>query len=829
MQDNDNFNPLAVSARSAGPGGKKKKSGGFQSMGLQPDTLKAVLRMGYKIPTPIQRKAIPLVLDGHDVVGMARTGSGKTAAFLLPLVEKLRRHSPRVGARAVILSPSRELALQTLKFLRDLAKYTDLRSVALVGGDNMDEQFSAMAGNPDVIVATPGRLLHLLVEMNLDLKRVEYIVFDEADRLFEMGFAVQLHEIMHRLPEPDLRQTVLFSATLPKTLVDFAKAGLKPDPVLIRLDSETKISKDLEMAFFTVKPAEKEAALLYLLREVLNMPTDVPETTLADDSAATKPKSPQAILFVATKHHVEYLLTLLTMRGYLATCIYGALDQSVRKINLAQFTAGRKNILIVTDVAARGIDIPILDHVINYDFTPQPKVFIHRVGRVARAGRRGWAWNLVTAEEMPYLVDLQLFLGRPLIYESADAYPSDEDLDYTSQLVTGAIPFHLLEDDAEFVLRQQKEDVILASQRGVVDNATKLYVKSRSAASPESHKRYKDMARVHTFGTGAHPILRSKLSVTQVDRAALVAQLSQFRPTETIFEVGTRGGKNEKHNMMQRRRVQVASALVKNKKATAESAEHLRASAAAAVMGASKKRTRNPDQDGDDSDDDELDEEEARSAFLIAEELKSTRSPAAKRARTAAIGGKSTRTAKAKRDPASYRDSEHYMEYQSADHNTERGYSMHSTGSLAKGAMHGSMDIMGDEDTVLRNAKGQSGRLVWDSKKKKFKRETIGSDNVKLIKGESGVKLPATLKTDRFKRWQKQNKVEVPRTGESELTNARQLSMDARKRKFRHMPKAPIKSELKDVQQIVKQRKLKEKRKEKNSRPSHKKKKRGGK
>lgn len=161
---------------------KGKKSGGFQSMGLSFPVFKAIQHQGYKIPTPIQRKSIPLIMDGGDVVAMARTGSGKTAAFLIPLVERLKTHSVKVGVRALILSPSRELASQTYKFLKDLAKYTDLRPCVFVGGENMDTQFAALASNPDVIVATPGRLMHLIIEAKLEMKAVEYLVFDEADR-----------------------------------------------------------------------------------------------------------------------------------------------------------------------------------------------------------------------------------------------------------------------------------------------------------------------------------------------------------------------------------------------------------------------------------------------------------------------------------------------------------------------------------------------------------------------------------------------------------------------------------------------------------------------
>ena len=193
-----------------------KKGGGFQALGLNANLLKAITRKGYTVPTPIQRKTVPLIINEKDVVGMARTGSGKTAAFIVPMIEKLKAHSPRVGARALVMSPSRELALQTLHVVKELGRGTDLTSVLLVGGDSLEEQFTSMAGNPDILIATPGRFLHLKVEMGLDLSSIRYVVFDEADRLFEMGFATQLTEILHVLPAS--RQTLLFSATLPKSL-----------------------------------------------------------------------------------------------------------------------------------------------------------------------------------------------------------------------------------------------------------------------------------------------------------------------------------------------------------------------------------------------------------------------------------------------------------------------------------------------------------------------------------------------------------------------------------------------------------------------------------
>lgn len=370
-------------------------------------------------------QTIPLILEGRDVVGMARTGSGKTAAFLIPIFERLKTRSAKAGARALILSPTRELALQTLKFLKELGRFVGLKAAVILGGDSMEDQFSAIHGSPDVIVATPGRFLHVCIEMDLKLSSVEYVVFDEADRLFEMGLSEQLTEIVGRLP--DNRQTVLFSATLPKVLVDFAKAGLS-DPVLLRLDVESKIPDELKLQFLIVRPEEKVAALLVLLRNVID----------------TKQ---QTVVFAATKHHVEYVHQLLDTVAISNTYIYSNLDPSARKINAAKFSTGKVKVLIVTDVAARGIDIPQLDNVINFNFPSKPKLFVHRVGRCARAGRSGVAYSLVSPDEQPYLVDLHLFLGRPLSVVNST----------NKQGTVGKFPQDLLEDQLSSLIAREHE------------------------------------------------------------------------------------------------------------------------------------------------------------------------------------------------------------------------------------------------------------------------------------------------------------------------------------------------------------------------------------
>ncbi|KAF2321927.1 hypothetical protein GH714_004612 [Hevea brasiliensis] len=323
---------------------KKAKSGGCELLNLSPNVYCGIKRKGYRVPTPIQSKTMLLILAGSDVVAMAHTGSSKTAAFLISMLEKLKQHQPQEGVRALILSPTRDLALQTLKFTKELGRLTNLRTSLLVGGNSMESQFEELAQNLYIIIATPGRLMHHLSEVeDMSLQTVEYVVFDETDSLFGIGFTKQLHKILTQLSEN--QQTLLFSATLPSSLAEFAKASGR-DPQLVQLDLETKISPDLKLMFFTLRQEEKHAALLYLIRVHIS-------------------SNQQTLIFVSAKHHVEFLNILFREEGIEPYVCYGDMDQDARKIHISRFRAWKTMLLIVTDVAARGIDIPLLDNVIN--------------------------------------------------------------------------------------------------------------------------------------------------------------------------------------------------------------------------------------------------------------------------------------------------------------------------------------------------------------------------------------------------------------------------------------------------------------------------------
>ncbi|KAI7859503.1 P-loop containing nucleoside triphosphate hydrolase protein [Circinella umbellata] len=777
---------------------KNKKSGGFQSMGLNQPIFKAILHKGYKVPTPIQRKSIPLIMQGQDVVGMARTGSGKTAAFLIPLLERLKGHSAKVGARGLVLSPSRELALQTQKVCKELGKYTDLRSCVLVGGDSLDDQFSMIASNPDILIATPGRLLHLAVEMDLDLRSMEYVVFDEADRLFEMGFAVQLHEILSRLPQS--RQTLLFSATLPKMLVDFAKAGLQ-EPTLIRLDADTKISKDLEMAFFSVKQADKEGALIYLLRNVIKLPkktsnsgSDRKEDKKKKKRTSATEEDRQTIIFVATKHHVDYLANILAELGYQVSYVYGSLDQTARNIQINRFRTGITNLLVVTDVAARGIDIPILENVINYDFAGSSKVFIHRVGRAARAGRRGWAYSLVSAAELPYVVDLGLFLTREIVM--GPRQKEKLNADYTSSLIIGAMPKDAFIDDIEWVRQHVAHDAALEGIYNTANNAYKLFNRTKPRAAAESYSRAKELMKKEAF-KDLHPLLQSSEHTNEAEkqRLEMISKLSGFRPNETIFEVGrTRGTK----------KADAATLLMQTRRATLGSLISAKKTQAAAASAAEIEELNSSDSANQINMDElggEADEDDLADIFKMPSENKKS----------------------------AYRDEEFYMSYKQKDADTERGYSM-QTGNFVEQAGKATLDLIGDDNDAMNQ--GKRNAMRWDSKKKKFVRGTgVGSDNKKMIRTESGALISATYKSGRYDEWAKKKRIDMPRIGEQELSSAKHMSQGNNNR-FRHnRTDGPQKrkheggngsGELKTPEQIRKQRKVQENRKAKNARPSKK-------
>lgn len=820
-----------------------KKGGGFQAMGLNVNLLKAITRKGFSVPTPIQRKTIPLVLDGQDVVGMARTGSGKTAAFVVPMIEKLKSHSVTVGARALILSPSRELALQTLKVVKEFGKGTDLKCVLLVGGDSLEEQFSFMAGNPDILIATPGRFLHLQVEMNLDLSSVRYVVFDEADRLFEMGFAAQLTEILHSLPQS--RQTLLFSATLPKSLVEFARAGLQ-EPHLVRLDADGKVSPDLQSVFFTMKGAEKEGALIHILHEIIHMPTRRPTKKSEPGQTSRKrkrdeveqktrkdsPTQHSTIIFAATKHHVEYLATLLRQFGFAVSHVYGALDQTARKMQVEDFRTGATDILVVTDVAARGIDIPILANVVNYDFPSQPKIFVHRVGRTARAGQKGWSYSLIRDSDLAYVLDLQLFLGRRLIVGQDGAHTAN----YAEDVAIDGLNRDQLERNCEWVSKLLDEDADLPQLREVAAKGEKLYMRTRNCASSESARRAKELTASKNW-MSLHSLFNDETNRREMEREKMIARVSGFRPPETVFEIGQRGGGSEAAEVMKKRRIAID--IKRQKKEAVNRESPMEAEIVPLDTGAFFPE--DPVASHGELEMDSASESELEVTFSQPSDGKNKTSSA-----------------------DNFRDSEFFMSYTPTATNMaeDRGYGVHSGSyntasqniNFLEAARGMTMDLNNDDGAKAFAEPSRPTGMRWDKKSKKYvarANDQDGSKGKAMIRGESGQKIVASFRSGRFDAWKKANRInKLPRTGEVEKPTGpdhrnggkrfkhkmerapkeadkfrddyhkrKKKTEAAKEKKIGRFKEGEGKSEIRGIDDVRKQRGVKQKRREKNARP----------
>lgn len=828
-----------------------KKAGAFQTMGLNAHLLKAITRKGFTVPTPIQRQAIPPILDGQDVVGMAKTGSGKTAAFVIPMIEKLKSHSVKVGARAILLSPTRELAYQTLKVVKDLGKGADLRCVLLVGGESLEDHFSSMASNPDIVIATPGRFEHVKIEMNLNLSSVQYVVFDEADRLFEMGFKAQIDGIIGSLPAH--RQTLLFSATLPEILSEFAQAELK-DPRFVRLDAESKIPPGLESAFFTVKRSEKEGALLHILQDVIKLPTGSSDLSNRKrdqtDTGSKKRKrhggepdrkdaqsAKSTLIFAATKYQVEYLTSLLRAFGYSTSYVYGTLDQTARELQVQDFRSGSTNILVVTDVAARGLDIPVIVNVINYDFPPQPKIFIHRVGRTARAGRSGWSYNLLTANDLPYLLDLQLFLSRDLILGRTD---KNEGI-FKDSIVVGALGRDALDTCLEDVTKLLDNDDDLMALREVAGRGEQQYLRSRSDASAQSVKRAKTLERDGNLKALNMLFDVNNDAESEKARAAMLTRVSGFRPQETVFEIGRRGAASEAADVMRRRRNRIEP-----KHRNISDVDHV--GEIESEDEARKQRRAAPDgpaQAVDIGSDEEL--------VLIGPHTGSEDDPEDESELTSRLEAKSSRNSQ-------WQDSEHFMGYAPTGFNPsqERGYGVHSgsNSNFAEAARSATMNLTNDETKAFGEPSRAKG-LRWDKKSKKYvsrANDEDGSKGKKMITSENGQRIAASFRSGRFDSWRKANKVDrLPGVGETER-KASYIANDSAPRYKHRIEKAPKeadkyrddyhkrkkrvgeakekrigrfaegkgKNELKGIEDVRKARKLKARRREKNARPRRK-------
>ncbi|MGA2243480.1 MAG: DEAD/DEAH box helicase [Verrucomicrobiota bacterium] len=361
----------------------------FGKLGLSPVVLDGVKAMGYVDPTPIQLRAIPLVLTGRDVIGSAQTGTGKTAAFGLPILSKLGQHQP-AGPRALVLEPTRELASQVDTAIRDYARFTNLRVTVVYGGVGYGRQNDEMKAGTDIVVATPGRLLDHLEQRTLRLDKVEFLVLDEADRMLDMGFLPDVRRLVEKCPRQ--RHTALFSATIPpqiETLIQWAMRN----PETIEIGARRSPADTVKHVIYAVADAQKTDLLLELLRRV---------------------NYNSVLIFCRTKHGADRVAGTLKRNNHAVAVLHSNRTQKEREQALHGFREGRFEMLVATDIAARGLDIADVSHVINYDVPQHPEDYIHRIGRTGRAEHTGDAFTIMVAEDASHVFAIERFIGKKI-------------------------------------------------------------------------------------------------------------------------------------------------------------------------------------------------------------------------------------------------------------------------------------------------------------------------------------------------------------------------------------------------------------------------------
>jgi ATP-dependent RNA helicase RhlE len=368
----------------------------FETFNLHPSVMAGVRALGYTIPTPIQIQAIPPIMQGRDVIGLAQTGTGKTAAFILPILHRLIK-GPRACVRALIISPTRELAEQTCEVINELGDRAGLQGVAVYGGVGMVQQTRDLRSGAEIIVACPGRLLDFLWKGTMSLSDLEILVIDEADRMFDMGFLPDIRNILACIMNK--RQTLLFSATMPENIRRLAREILH-NPVTVQVDRQMP-AKTVSHALYPVQQHLKTA----LLKEILR-----------------KTKTDSVLIFTRTKHRAERVAQQLVRAGYRVTSLQGNLPQHRRQAALEGFRTGTIKILVATDIASRGIDVLRISHVINYDMPESTDDYIHRIGRTGRVNKNGDALTLVTHADASKIRALEQLLESPLERMTLDGF-----------------------------------------------------------------------------------------------------------------------------------------------------------------------------------------------------------------------------------------------------------------------------------------------------------------------------------------------------------------------------------------------------------------------
>ena len=368
----------------------------FEHFNLDPRLMAGIKAAGFVNPTPIQQQAIPQVLEGRDVMGLAQTGTGKTAAFMLPILQRLTQ-GPLRQMRALIIAPTRELAEQIHQATRDLSRKTKIRSTAIYGGVGKGPQIKALRGGTEIVVACPGRLLDLTREGHVDYSNIDIFVLDEADRLFDMGFLPDIRRIISKLPKE--RQTLFFSATMPKDIRNLANQNLK-NPATVQIGVIAP-AKTVSHALFPVPQKEKKNLLLHML-----------QTTATG----------RVLIFTRTKYRARNLARDLQKKGYSAAALQGNMSQNQRQQAINGFRSGKYDILAATDVAARGIDVTDISHVINFDMPDTADSYTHRIGRTGRAHKSGEAFTFADHDDEAMVRQIERVLGSPIERRRLDGF-----------------------------------------------------------------------------------------------------------------------------------------------------------------------------------------------------------------------------------------------------------------------------------------------------------------------------------------------------------------------------------------------------------------------
>lgn len=612
------------------------------------------------------------------------------------------------------------------------------------------------------IIATPGRLLHIMVETGLSLKRVEYVVFDEADRLFEMGLSEQLYQIIDKLPQT--RQTLLFSATLPTAVAEFSKAGLN-QPELIRLDSDIKVSDTIRLSSIFMRSNEKYAALIYLLNNIIS-------------------NRESTIIFIPTRHHAEYLLTLFSHYKIDATVVYGSMDQQARTENLEKFRNGEVNILLVTDVAARGIDIPEVNNVINFNFPGKPKLFVHRVGRVGRAGKIGTAYSLVGPDEIPFFLDLELFLGRKsknvvleTIYEDDETKLVPADLtgrnwrDYIDGYF-GTIPQSIIDREIEQITKFESIDQALKTEGEVCTRAMQLYNRTRGEPSGASIARSKEYLNL-----SIHPMIKifEVISDEEEEQHDILTQMKNYRPGQSIFEYKEKEKSPEAEVMRKRRQFLKQAQVLKQVRdyavVTGVESDHE----------VEMKENREVSTTFTSHDNNSQSSSAApKTPKTLAEKLLSESS---KQERFVKLSTMDTNNSKSKKKE--FRDPNFFMDYgkEEKTDSTQDHYSLNGASNKKKKPLtnvvssefneitqlqinDAVMDIGGETRDELNKQQRKKQGMIWDRKKGKYVVGVMGVDG--KVRRDDNKKNDDLKTTDAYAKWKKRTHGRIQQVGEVE-------------------------------------------------------------